>query len=77
MRIPTILGTRYFWDRSRCHFRVRRPQKIPEIIFALVYDKMNKSSRRKCAYPLSWAPCISGTEADVIFVFGGIKKPQK
>ena len=47
MRIPTILGIRYFRDRSRCHIRVRRPQKTPEINFALVYAKLNKNSRRR------------------------------
>ena len=42
MRIPTILGTRYFRDRSRCHIRVWRPRKPPEIVFAPIYTKMNK-----------------------------------
>ena len=77
MRIPTVLGTRYFRDWSRCNIRVRRPQKIPEIIFALDYTKMDKNSRRRCAYPPSWAPCISGIEADFILAFGDLENPQK
>ena len=38
---------------------------------------MNKNSRRRCAYPPSRAPGISGTKAIVIFVFGEFKNPQK
>ena len=77
MRIPTVLGTRYFQDRSQCHISFRRSQKPPEMIFDLVYTKMNRNSRKKCEYSPSWAQDIFGTEADVIFVFGGLKKPQK
>ena len=76
MRIPSILRTRYFWDRRRCHIRFRQPKKIPEMNFALVYTKMNKNSRRICAYPLSWVPGDSGFGTNVIFVFGNLKKPH-
>ena len=76
MHIPTILGTRYFRDRSRYLIRVQRPKKPPEAIFALFYTKMNKISRRRCAYPPSCAPGISGIEADVIFVLGELKNPR-
>ena len=77
MRIPTILGTRYFRDWSRCHIRVRWPQNPPEIIFALFYTKMNENSRRRYVYPPSWAPGIYRTEPDAIFVFSDLKNPQK
>ena len=77
MHIPTLLGSRYFRDRSRCHIRVRRTRKPPEILFALFHIKMYKNSRRRCAYPPSWAPGITGIEGDVIFLFGDLKNPQK
>ena len=76
MRIPTILGTRYFRDRSRCHIRVRRPQKRRNN-FALSYTKMNKNFRKEYAYSPSWAPGITGTKADVILMFGDLKQTQK
>ena len=72
-----MLGTRDFRDKSRCHMRVRRPQIPPEIIVALFYTKINENILRRCTYPPFWSLGISGTRADIIFVFGGLKKPSE
>ena len=45
--------------------------------FALVYTKINKNFREEYAYSPFWAPGITGTEADVILMFGELKKTQK
>ena len=76
MRIPTILDTSYFSDRNPCHICVRRPQKPSEIIFTLFCTKVNKNSRKRCTYPLYWAPGIFGIEADVIFCSATSKTPR-
>ena len=76
MRIPTILGTEYFRDQSRCHIRFWGSRKPLEIILGSFYTKINKNSRRRCADPPSLAPRISGIEAAVIFLFGDLENSQ-
>ena len=76
MRIHTNLGTRYFRKEADVNFVFGDLKKTPQINLALVYAKMNKISRRRCAYPPFWAPGISGTEADFILAFGDLENPR-
>ena len=73
MHLSTVLGTRISGTETDIIFVFSDLKKPPEIIFAQLYSEMNKNSRRRRAYPPSWAPGISGMKADAIFVFGVLK----
>ena len=74
MHLSTVLGTRHFWDRSRYHIRVRRPQKTIRNNFrsTLFRDEYKLPKKRRI-------PAILGTRysQDQSRCHIRVRRPQK